>query len=63
MNIMIAAVGVDPGFAVGGGSAQEAMVIAGFVVAGLVLLFTAGRLCRRHGHAPHAARYAAARRS
>ncbi len=56
MNIMIAAVGVDPGFAVGGGSAQEAIV--GFAIVGLILLFAAGRLCRRgrghaHGHAAH----------
>jgi hypothetical protein len=61
MNIMIAAVGVDPGFAVGGGSAQEAMVIGGFLVVGLILLFTAGRLCHRgRGHA-HTAHYTAPR--
>ena len=64
MNIMIAAVGVDPGFAVGGGSVEEAMVIGGFVLVGLILLFAAGRLCRRgHGHShAHVARYAASRR-
>jgi hypothetical protein len=61
MNIMIAAVGVDPGFAVGGGSAQEAMVIGAFALVGLILLFTAGRLCRRgRGHA-HVAHYTAPR--
>ena len=48
MNIMIAAVGVDPGFAAGGGSAQEAII--GFAIVGLILLFAAGRLCRHHGH-------------
>jgi hypothetical protein len=39
------------------------MVIGGFVVVGLVLLFAAGRLCR-HGHArthPHVARYSSPR--
>jgi hypothetical protein len=61
MNIMIAAVGVDPGFAVGGGSAQEAMVIGGFALVGLMLLFAAGRLCRGgRGHA-HAAHYTSPR--
>jgi hypothetical protein len=56
MNIMIAAVGVDSGFAAGGGSAQEAIV--GFAIVGLILLFAAGRLCRGHkvGHA-HASHY------
>lgn len=52
MNIMIAAVGIDPGFAAGGGSAQDAII--GFAIVGLILLFAAGRLCRRshaHGHA------------
>ncbi|MFI5349360.1 MAG: hypothetical protein ACHQ2Z_07445 [Elusimicrobiota bacterium] len=64
MNIMIAAVGVDPGFSVGGGSIEEAMVIGGFAVVGLILLFAAGRLCRRgHAHAhPHSAHYAASHR-
>lgn len=65
MNIAIAAVGVDPGFAVGGGSVEEALVIGGFVVIGLILLLAAGRLCRRHGHshghAPHVARYTSPR--
>ena len=63
MNIMLAAVGVEPGFAAGGGSIEEAMVIGGFVVVGLILLFAAGRLCR-HGHArthPHVARYSSPR--
>lgn len=60
MNIMIAAVGVDPGFAVGGGSAQEAII--GFAIVGLILLFAAGRLCRRgSGHHPHTAHYSAPR--
>jgi hypothetical protein len=58
MNIMIAAVGVDPGFAVGGGSAQEAMVIASFALVGMILIFAAGRLCRKgrphtHHHVAH----------
>jgi hypothetical protein len=54
MSMMIAAVGVDPGFAAGGGSAQEAIV--GFAIVGLILLLAAGRLCRHaraHGHAAH----------
>ena len=62
LGIPIAAVGMDSSFA-GGGSVQEALILAGFVVAGIVLLFAAGFLCRRHGHAPHAARYAVAHRS
>jgi hypothetical protein len=61
MNIMIAAVGVDPGFAVGGGSAQEAMVIGGFAVVGLILLFAAGRLCGRKRVHAHVARYTSPR--
>ena len=48
MNIMIAAVGVDPGFASGGGTAQEAII--GFAMVGIILLFAANRLCK-HGHA------------
>lgn len=56
MNIMIAAVGVDPGFAAGGGSAQEAII--GFAIVGIILLFAAGRLCRHahsrnHAHVAH----------
>jgi hypothetical protein len=61
MNIAIATIGVDPGFAVGGGSAQEAAFVGGFIVVGMILLFAAGRLCLRHGHAPHAVRYTAPR--
>ena len=62
MNIMIAAVGVNPGFAVGGGSAEEALAVAGFALIGLVLLFAAGRLCGRvRGHAD-CVRYAASQR-
>lgn len=63
MNIMIAAVGVEPGFAMGGGSVEEAMIIGGFVVVGLILLFAGGRLCHR-GHArthAHVARYTSPR--
>jgi hypothetical protein len=63
MNIMIAAVGVDPGFAVGGGSVEEALIIGGFVLVGLILLFAGGRLCHR-GHArshAHVARYTSPR--
>ena len=61
MNIMIATVGVNPGFAVGGGSAEEAMAMAGFAVVGFILLFAAGRLCRHgRGHA-HVAHYTAPR--
>lgn len=60
MNIMIAAVGIDPGFVVGGGSALEAVVA--FAVVGLILLCAAGHLCRRGGsHHPHAAQYTAPR--
>lgn len=60
MNIMIAVVGIDPGFAAGGGTAQEAII--GFAIVGLILLFAAGRLCRRghghaHGHAHHVSHY------
>ncbi|HXT00145.1 MAG TPA: hypothetical protein VN915_05685 [Elusimicrobiota bacterium] len=58
MNIMIAAVGVDPGFAAGGGSAQEAII--GFAIVGLILLFAAGRLCRQghaHRRAHHVSHY------
>ena len=63
MNIMMTAVGAGPGFAVAGGSAEEAMAVAGFALIGLILLFAAGRLCRRsHVQAPVAARYAASRR-
>jgi hypothetical protein len=63
MNIMLAGVGADPGFSAGGGSVEEALVIAGFAVVGLILLFAAGRLCRR-GHEQthsHVAHYAASR--
>jgi hypothetical protein len=58
MNIMIAAVGVDPGFATGGGSAEEAII--GFAIVGLILLFAAGRMCRQahaHRHAHHVSHY------
>jgi hypothetical protein len=61
MNIMIAAVGVDPGFAVGSGSLQEAMGLGAFVVIGLILLFAARRLCHHCDKVPHAARYTAPR--
>ena len=61
MNIMIAAVGVDPGFAVGRGSADEALCTAAFVVVGLVFLFAARRLCRHHDRTPHVARYTSPR--
>ncbi len=62
MNIMIAAVGVDPGFAVGRGGPQEALCTVAFVAAGLILLFAARRLCRHHdSRTPHAARYTAPR--
>jgi hypothetical protein len=57
MNIMISAVGVDPGFAIGGGGAQEAAALGAFVVAGLILLFAARRLCRRNDLVHQAARY------
>lgn len=61
MNIMIAAVGFEPGLAIGGGSAQEALVIAGFALVGLVLLLAAGLLCGR-GHArAHVAHYTSPR--
>ena len=58
MNIAISAVKADSGFAVGRGSSQETMGIEGFIVVGLILLFAAGRLCRRgsgriHAHAAH----------
>ena len=58
MNIMIAAVGVDPGFATGGGTAQEAII--GFAMVGIILLFAAGRLCRNghpHGRPHHVSHY------
>ncbi len=61
MNIMIAAVGVDPGFAVGRGGAEEALCTAGFVIVGMGLLFVARELCRRHERTPHPARYTAPR--
>jgi hypothetical protein len=58
MNIMIAAVGVDPGFATGGGTAQEAII--GFAIVGIILLFAAGRLCKHahpHGRPHHVSRF------
>lgn len=61
MNIMIAAVGIDPGFAVGGGSAEGAMVIGGFALIGLILLCAGGRLCRRSRGHVHAAHYTSPR--
>ena len=57
MNIMIAAVGVNPGFAVGRGSAEEALATAALAVVGIALLFAATRLVRRHEYAPHSAHY------
>ena len=62
MNIGTAAVELHSGFTAGAGGAQEALVIAGFVIVGLVLLFAAGRLCgQRHAHL-HAADYTSPRR-
>jgi hypothetical protein len=61
MNIMSAAVAVDPGFGVAGTSLHETFALAGFVVVGLILLFAGGRLCRRHGRALHASHAAHAR--
>jgi hypothetical protein len=61
MNIMIAAAGVDSGFAVGGGSLEETLAVAGFIVVGLILVFSGSRLARRHGRSPHAAHYTAPR--
>lgn len=52
MNIMIAAVGVDSGFAVGGTS-QGLAFIAVFAFIGVILFAAAGRLTRRHDVPDH----------
>jgi hypothetical protein len=57
MNIMIAAVGVDSGFAGAGGTTEGALFIAVFVSVGLALFFAAGRLTRRNQDEPHVVRY------
>lgn len=59
MNIMIAAIGVDPLYA-GNGTAQGALFIAVLAGGGFLLLAAAGRLSRRET-ASHAARYTAPR--
>jgi hypothetical protein len=53
---MIAVVGVDTGFTVGGGRAEKAVFIGVFALVGFMLLFTAACLCvrkRGRGHAAH----------
>jgi hypothetical protein len=56
MNIMIAAVGMDSGFGVGGTS-QGLAFIAVFAVIGAVLFAAAGFLTRRSQDRPHSVRY------
>ena len=48
MNMMIAAVGVDSGFAAAGGTAEGALFVAAFAFVGFLLFAGAGRLLR-HG--------------
>lgn len=47
MNIMIAAVGIDPGFGASAGGAFGAACATVLAGAGVVLLAAAGRLARR----------------
>jgi hypothetical protein len=63
MNTMIAEAGGDQGFTDGRGILHEGMGIGFLIAVGLILLFAAGRLCRR-GRGPvhaHAARYTSPR--
>lgn len=60
MNIMIAAVGIDSGYAAAGGTAEGAAFIAVFAGVGLVLLLAGNRLLKSF-HEPHAARYSGPR--
>jgi len=56
MNVMIAAVGIDPNYAASRGSADGALFVASFAAVGLVLLFVGGRVLKSF-HEPHAVRY------
>ncbi|MFI5347687.1 MAG: hypothetical protein ACHQ51_15030 [Elusimicrobiota bacterium] len=57
MNIMIAAVGMESGFAGVGGTTEGILFIAVFASIGLALFFMAGRMTRRGQDEPHAVRY------
>lgn len=60
MNIMIAAVGLDSGFAATGGTADGALFIAAFAAVGFILLCAGGLLLKTF-HQPHSVRYTAPR--
>lgn len=60
MNIMIAAVGIEPGHAALGGTAEGAMFVAAMAAVGLILLVAGGILLKSFNE-PHAARYTGVR--
>ncbi len=60
MNIMIAAVGIEPGHAAFGGTAEGALFVVVFAAAGFVLLVVGGYLLKTF-HEPHAVRYTSPR--
>ncbi len=60
MNIMIAAVGIEPGHAAFGGTAEGALFVAGFAAVGMVLLVLGGFLLKTF-HEPHSVRYTSPR--
>jgi len=55
MNLMIATVGVDPGWLASSGGSGGAFCVAAFTVSGLILLVMAARLLqgRRSGRNSH----------
>ena len=62
MGMLIAIVGIDQVFAPRGGGVLETSPIAGFVIAGLLLIFAEWRLCTRNLDGAHCVRYASPKR-
>lgn len=62
MNIMIAAVGADPGMLAASGTAQGALFVTVFAAAGCVLCLIACRLTRRCEDQPQFVRHTISRR-
>ncbi len=56
MNTMIVAVGMEPGRAAFGGTAEGAAFAAAFAAMGLILILAGGFLLKSF-HQPHAVRY------
>jgi hypothetical protein len=60
MTLALAAVGVDPGYAAGGGVGDGPLFIAAFALVGLILLYAAVRMVRKpRNHNRHTPRYIA----